>query len=886
MQDKYKFLFDSISKEKIIITSNDRLDRSLSLEYLKYSSLKKKTVVSDDIIFSLKKWTDFFWAKIILLEDTNVPSVISEFETYCILKNIIKKNHNFSMLHDNEIKEIYKGWILMHQWELSHDVLNDFTELDNTKIFKECCKNLDSYLIKHNMINVKRRLNFIINHNLFSLLKKGMHIYFIGFDTRTPTIESMIQSLNDNNITSDFWSLPNISSNLKFFEFDDNCIEIKKTVQSIQDIIKTDSSASIGIIVPDLQIKFDQLQQEFDNLLLDDLLKLNPLISNNNRAYNISGGTSIYQIPIVYQFFQWIKINTINDYNKIALLLTSSYLSNVTYNKNNFKKILLKLKKDVLLNIDILFLIDNDLVTSFLNLDSLEYIKNFLKLLNTDKILRSSQFVAWLRVCFKYLGWGNNPISKFEYQVLEKLNDLLNEFCILDRLNFKMSIPVWIDTCIDFLKSKLFQTKNRTNNKIHILGLLESTGLYFDHMFIINMNDKRFPSYPSPNRYLPYHLQRKYSMPRVSLEKEYGVAQNIFSRLMNQSLNITVSYSKYDNENFFRPSPFIMNYSHIVNFFQEKEDFNTLPCIRYSENYEKKLGTKGLVNKNTVLYKKGVEILKNISECPYRSVLIHRLGLNIYQNNKLPLNALEKGIILHSILEAIWKDLKNVKKLRALTQKQLVVKIHYYIVQIFKKHHFIFHNIPGFIKSIEEVRIQEMLLKWFELEKKRNIDFDVLSVEKKINIIINGMKIRLRIDRIDQLADGKIIIIDYKTSKNFNIRNLLQKNITEVQLPIYAVYEKSDAISIALVNNHKCELKSISSMAHWIESNYPLTLEKVLISSKDMSIPKTFKDLKNFWKKQFEEKIFSFKSGNITITPSHQSCQYCKFDAICCNKYY
>jgi len=48
------------------------------------------------------------------------------------------------------------------------------------------------------------------------------------------------------------------------------------------------------------------------------------------------------------------------------------------------------------------------------------------------------------------------------------------------------------------------------------------------------------------------------------------------------------------------------------------------------------------------------------------------------------------------------------------------------------------------------------------------------------------------VDRIDRLADRRLVIIDYKTGRSIDFRNWAEQRITEPQLPIYAALVADD----------------------------------------------------------------------------------------------
>ena len=52
------------------------------------------------------------------------------------------------------------------------------------------------------------------------------------------------------------------------------------------------------------------------------------------------------------------------------------------------------------------------------------------------------------------------------------------------------------------------------------------------------------------------------------------------------------------------------------------------------------------------------------------------------------------------------------------------------------------------------------------------------------------------VDRIDQLADGRQVIIDYKTGASIDTKNWAEQRITEPQLPIYAALINDEVAAV------------------------------------------------------------------------------------------
>ena len=92
-------------------------------------------------------------------------------------------------------------------------------------------------------------------------------------------------------------------------------------------------------------------------------------------------------------------------------------------------------------------------------------------------------------------------------------------------------------------------------------------------------------------------------------------------------------------------------------------------------------------------------------------------------------------------------------------------------------------------KANRIAREQQMRAKAKEQER-------VAKEEQRV-IRVADIAVNVVIDRIDELADGRRIVLDYKTGASIDIKNWASQRITEPQVPIYAALAGEDVSAIA-----------------------------------------------------------------------------------------
>ncbi|HXZ88357.1 MAG TPA: PD-(D/E)XK nuclease family protein, partial [Candidatus Binataceae bacterium] len=169
---------------------------------------------------------------------------------------------------------------------------------------------------------------------------------------------------------------------------------------------------------------------------------------------------------------------------------------------------------------------------------------------------------------------------------------------------------------------------------------------------------------------------------------------------------------------------------------------------------------------------------------------------------------------------------------------------------------------------------------WLRYESAR-LPFTVAETEKKTTASIAGLTLHLRLDRIDRLNDGSLLIIDYKTGDvSPNDWNLPRPG--DVQLPLYAdfaldappeqlgglVFAKVRAGEVTfagLMRDAKATLcSSLRGNTNLVKN--PLDSEQIFE-----------------WKKHIEQLAVDFLSGRAAADPREypKTCKDCCLHALC-----
>ncbi len=211
----------------------------------------------------------------------------------------------------------------------------------------------------------------------------------------------------------------------------------------------------------------------------------------------------------------------------------------------------------------------------------------------------------------------------------------------------------------------------------------------------------------------------------------------------------------------------------------------------------------------------GVKLFATQAVCPAWAFYQYRLGANPLETPIDGLDNMARGSLLHKVLQYFWQDCKSLSNLQAMNQVQRQAAIAVAIEKSVQALHEEFGtNLPPQVLNIEQQRLSQLLQYWLEIESKRT-DFEVLDCEQAHVLDIEGLSVKLTIDRIDKLADGGLVVIDYKTSSVVANKSWADDRIAEPQLPIYAVlalkYEPVVAVCFAKIRTDEAKFIGLTA---------------------------------------------------------------------------
>lgn len=554
-------------------------------------------------------------------------------------------------------------------------------------------------------------------------------------------------------------------------------------------------NARLGIVVPDLANYQYPLQDALEDRLDPEHQIGSPL--NQERPFNVSLGRPLAATPITQTALTLLQIiASPNDIEQRSLssLLLSPYWSQGRAERSAQARLDAAYRSSVAMCAPLRRYVDfanwflaEHLITAPYLSQHLTAIARAQHNLRGDKTLSE-----WCRLFESFLhgcGWlFEGRLNSVEFQTRQAFLETLSELGRLDQITDPCPLNDAVGLLNQLCQDRLFQPKTRGNPPIQILGILESTGLHFDALWVAGLTEIHWPPPARPNPLLSIAAQRKQNAPNASAAVQLEFARVIQERLLHAAYEVTLSSPSRESDTELHPSSLIADIP-----LAPLDDIPPLPWVEAFLNRQPNAlmqiaDASAPAVESGMRVRGGTSLLRAQAICPAWGYFQYRLGANPLKTPLDGLDARQRGTLVHNALEAFWTKVRDLSTLQQLAQAGLSDAIYQAVSEALAMHQADKRNEPLNPRplTLERNRLCRLLESWLRLESEREDPFRVLHLEHEFKEQICGIEVRMFIDRIDQLHDGRILIIDYKTGASIDIKNWGNDRLTEPQLPIYA----------------------------------------------------------------------------------------------------
>ncbi len=856
--------------QNTIVTASARLARRLSWQFTAARMAAGEPVWETLDILPWQRWLDRLWSWH-QWADANAEVKISAAQSHLLWQQILEASpQRKRMLQPATVAErAMDGWQLLQEWGLPAFPDGVFLNED-ARAFRAWAKAYQEKCAEHRWLD-----EFALVGELTRIVQKSgpvdqRPLVFMGFDDLAPARAGLLDALAQSGVPVSRPSSRAVPGARRRSSYTDIRAEILASARWAKTCIEKNPAATIGVVIPGLQSRRTAVQE-----IYADVLTPAALLQASDAAasiFSIAVGHPLStQMVIDYGFLLLGFATGSAALTDVAALLRSPYVHGAEAEaaQRALFDARLRQRREPELALDTLLAEGERQSEPALKptvlLDSLRVLRD-----RSRELPRRQTAAVWARAfseLLKQTGWpGDRTFTSVEYQALNAWRELLGELASLDSMADPMSFSGALGHLRRLAAERPFQPQT-AEAPIQIIEMAGAADMGFDHLWVMGLHEEAWPPTAQPNPFLPLTLQREYVMPHSSAEGELQRARRITHALLNSCADVVVSWPEHEGERGLRPSPLILKLALAAPDLSAPQTWvQSTYGTRAVEFFTDNNGPALVAGMDV---RGGAGLFKDQAACPFRAFARHRLLARSLGEADVGLDAMERGNLVHRVLQLFWQAVRTQPALLALSGSELDALIEQSVTRTLDS---AARQRPqtftARFTTVERHRLHTLTREWLEGERTRQ-PFEVVACEQARDFQLGGIRGQLRVDRLDKLQDETLIVIDYKTG-NVPTHPWDGDRPEEPQLPLYAITtgDAVSAVTFARVRRGNHEFKGVAATSDAL----PGVKESVV-----------WQELQDSWRRTLLALAAEFEVGNALVSPRNgdQTCRTCDLHGFC-----
>lgn len=472
------------------------------------------------------------------------------------------------------------------------------------------------------------------------------------------------------------------------------------------------------------------------------------------------------------------------------------------------------------------------------------------------------RFADWLGRA----GWPGVALSSDEQQIRMRFDELLGEFAALGAETGALSLASAAQLLSQLAARTAFEPAT-DDVPVTLTSSLEDPIVRYDGIWIAGLTADAWPAPMRPDPLIPWALQRAAALPLASPEGALRSAEEAMGRWRQATEHLVFSYASSDGDLPRHASPLLPASSVAAAEGFELESWLAAHAPQL-ETWGDPGGPAWPAGQSPG---GGTWLLESQALCPFRGFALVRLQAEPLSEPQPGIDPRLRGKILHAALEHFWRQLQDSAALHALGAQAAIALAHASIAHALEQAQ---RRASGLLdaqllrrEAARDERLLELLIGW-ELARE---PFAIEMLERSLPLDLAGSRLGVRVDRVDRLTDGRLIVIDYKSGDTASFEALADRP-TQPQLPAYATAagDRTAAVAMLHLGRQGLKLRGIADTAGRLTGLRPLKE-----GEPDWPI------LLDRWRSQLAGLLQEFLRGHAAVDPQPRACEHCHLQVFC-----
>jgi probable DNA repair protein len=476
-------------------------------------------------------------------------------------------------------------------------------------------------------------------------------------------------------------------------------------------------------------------------------------------------------------------------------------------------------------------------------------------------------------------GWpGVRPLASAEFQARRRWQQTVDDCASLGFNGRPIEWKEFLAVLDRAVNETLFAPESQ-DAPILIAGPAESAGLAADAIWFLGTTEDAWPANGATHPLIPLGAQRAAGMPHASPRLDWELADTVTRRLLASAPEVRFSFATQSEGVEARPSRIVKQLAGMPQLLSA-----ALAAPGISPTLAVSFEDASQIPFPAGDAPGGSATLTAQSQCAFKAFATARLGAQSWEPAEPGLTAKERGQLLHDVLYSVWSGpphgIRSHEDLLAVQNLNSFVADHVRRIFATQVSSRATESMPQSYLALEETRLIRLVSEWLFYERGR-IPFNVLDTEQKTNVSVDGLPLKVRLDRIDRLIDGSLLVIDYK-SGDVSPSGWDLPRPDDLQLPLYAEFAL-DPDSNAIGGLVFAKVRAGDTEFCGKVRDAKATLRTNLRGNSNLVKKPLDSEQLSAWKRYIEELALDFLAGRAVVNPRDypDTCERCGLQVVC-----
>ncbi len=376
---------------------------------------------------------------------------------------------------------------------------------------------------------------------------------------------------------------------------------------------------------------------------------------------------------------------------------------------------------------------------------------------------------------------GDRPLNAQEFSDARAWDRALDTVATLDFTGTRVDFATALAALVRQVRSST--AHGSSDSIVQVITPAEAAGSTFDAIVFLRATDANWPTPDRPNPLLGWPLQHDRSMPGTDPALSTARSEAATTNLLASAPTALFFYAAEDENGPQRLSPVISNLA-----LPELPAHALIapPATTALIDLETVEDLAPLPPLPSTHVRGGARVLQLQAACGFRAFAEIRLSATAPEPASLGLDLRQTGNFVHEVLDRFWREVRTQASLRDLSTTARTAALQSAIDATFSRKLTPETTWDAAYIAVQKDRLRHVLLQWLDRELLRS-PFTVTAREQQQHIAVGPLTLQLRMDRVDQVEDGTVLV-DYKTGSRSSPRDWEGDRPDDPQLPLYALH--------------------------------------------------------------------------------------------------